>query len=149
MVWLAITSFVLEVTGLILTFIEIKFPEIADKVEDWVDGMEFYLKNIGNRSSKTYTFETTLTLSILNGLIFGFWWLGSKMSSSIQPPILPITIWVIIFGIFLYTALIIGFFLTSEFIDFLNKFSNGRALGTLGLIIGMVGITIEIIQMFL
>lgn len=148
MIWLTITSFVLEILGLSLAFIEIKFPLIADKIENYIDSLEDKFKNLGNQKSKSSIFETSLTISIFNIFIFGSWWILGKYSNLISPPNFHWGIWIIMLIILLFSLSVIFLILLSDFIDFLNKFSNEKAIGTLGFLIGSAGVLIEIFQMF-
>lgn len=150
--WLNILSFILEVTGLLLAFIEIKKPLLANQMEDFVDSLEYKFKHFGSKGAETYTFQTLLSISIVIILIFGSWWTLGHFSAMIDEPNFPVWLWVLFILILLKTSIVIFVILLSDFINFLNKFSinehddEGRAIGTLGFIIGMIGIVIEISQ---
>lgn len=150
--WMSVISFLLEVVGLTLAGIEIKNPLLANRMEEFVDSLEYKFKHIGSVESETYVFQGLLSASIFIILVFGSWWVLGHYSEVIDEPHYPM--WLLLgFGVILsITLFVIVIILLSDFINFLNKFSvnendsEGKALGTLGFIIGMLGVLIEISQ---
>lgn len=150
--WLNVISFILEVVGITLAGIEIKKPLLANKMEEFVDSLEYKFKHIGSKGTETTFFQTMLSISIGIILIFGSWWVTGHFSPIIDEPHYPIWLWGLFIIILAKTSIIIFIIVLSDFINFLNRFSvnelddDGRAIGTLGFLIGMLGILIEVSQ---
>jgi hypothetical protein len=128
-------TLILEVAGITLAFIEIKSPRTADKIEKAIRGIQKFTERASYKVTRSHAGQTLITLFII--LLF----------AAVVPTIwglftLPWYLWLlfgIVGGIF---GIILGLHLTVDFINSLNKFSNGKAIGALGICLaslGMVG----------
>ena len=133
-------SFPLQLFGLMLASIELRYPALADKIEGWIDDLEHKTERVGKKIIGERFFTETLTtlfVFILFVVIIpdrvGFYHqILPKYLTGVYSGVLLLSSIVICVYIFALTI-----FFLSEFIKFLNKFSNGRAIGTVGLIIGI------------
>lgn len=133
-------SLSLEVFGLLLAFIEIKTPKTADKIEKGINRLEYYVKGLGQKLTNNHHYEALITVFIF--LLFvavvpTLWGLFT----------LPLWIWIIFDVIGVIVGLTIGLHLLVDFIESLNAFSNGRALGSLGIFVSSLGVMGELYQL--
>ena len=132
-------SLILESVGLTLAFIEIKSPNTAALLEASIHGFENHLKELGNKiaSNKvTQNIVSTFIILIFLAVIPALWGLFE----------LPIFVWVIFFFVAAIFLFVIGIFLLGAFINSLETFSHGRAIGALGVCLASLGIFGEIYQ---
>lgn len=142
-------TFTLEFVGVFLAFIEIKFPSIADKIEHAIDSSEVRTKLLRAEISTGKTSAAVFTIFIIAALTYALYALGffnhveTKQFETIAHYLVmlfPVTVVIVLLGL--------GMILFGELIDWLNAFSDGRALGTLGVSIGFMGLLGEIYQLF-
>lgn len=133
-----------DLFGLFLAYVEIKYPAVADKLEDFIDGLEKPFRDMGYRNSKKMTFEVCITLSILFLFMLVVPWLITNFSPLFEAWEYPIVLWLAICGVGSYTFYVLLLLGTAAFIDFLNRFADGRATGALGIVIGALAAGIDI-----
>lgn len=107
----------LEVIGIVLAFIEIKYPIIADRIEVLFVRIEPF----SNKAIDRFKLEKRDRDQLMGNDVL----------------------------LLTYISLLLPFILFNLLIRLLNKTSSGKALGMLGLILALVGFTIEVIQLFM
>jgi len=132
-------TLIFEVVGFTLAFIEIKYPKGAHRIERGFKGLEKAVQRMSYRMAKNPVVQTLITIFIL--LLFAaviptVWGLFS----------LPSYVWWMFSSVGIAVGAIIGLHLAVDFLDSLNRFSNGKAIGALGVCLGSLGIMGEIYQ---
>ena len=143
---LVVLGIILEIFGFSLALIEIRFNHLADRLENWIDDSEEKMQSMGQRFSKTIGFQILSSVATLFVLTIGIWWVLDQAGAYIghEAPN-SLWIWIPFFTSVGLPTLVVLFYLLAEFVDFLNRFSGGRATGSLGVIIGVVSLGIETI----
>lgn len=149
-------SLPLELTGFLLAFIELKTPSLARKIEEFLDEIPTYLKNVidsigGFLLGTTENKFIQYSLYILGFVLFitmvaGFTGARFIFSYSEFWGIIIFLFKVIAIGGSILLALIFLLALISRILDFLDDFSHGRALGAFGLLLALTGSLGEIYQ---
>lgn len=135
----------LEVVGFILTFIEVLFPKFADEIEKTIDDMSAVFDNLSDTVKLWgwigyFFLPILLVVGLIIGLIF-------QSLSGTLPKLYP-KLYAIL-GALLITIVVLSVVLlksASMLIRLLNRLSNGRALGSLGLILAFLGVLGEAYQ---
>lgn len=130
-------TLLLEIVGLLIAMLEVKFPKKADQVESFIDrtGDRFF-----NKSSEYNNSRITRDVFFSIGTVGFLFLMGSLVT-----PISNIAAIVCVI-IMIPSAIVIAIALLAEFIDWLNWFSGGQAITSLGLLIASVGAVIETVQ---
>lgn len=139
-----IAGILIECFGISLGIIEARFTPVADALEKWIDDSEQIMMSHGQRLSKTLWFQLVFAASILLVLTLGTWYLLGNFSPMIDPLILHWSIWVLFWIIVSASTVVVGLYLLAELVDFLNVFSGGKATLSLGIIIALIGLTLEV-----
>lgn len=129
----------LELVGITLAFIEIKSPSTANKIEKAIRGIQKATERASYQVTRSHVGQTFITIFIILlfvAIVPTIWGLFS----------LPWYAWVVIGVIGGIFGVIIGMHLMVDFINSLNTFSNGRAIGALGVCLASLGIAGEIYQ---
>ena len=132
-------TLVFEVVGFTLAFMEIKYPKGAHRIEIAIKGIEKVVQRVSYQMARNAIAQTLITIFIL--LLFAaviptLWGLFS----------LPNYVWWMFGSVGIVVGIIIALHLMVDFLDSLNRFSNGKAIGALGVCLGSLGIIGEIYQ---
>lgn len=132
-----------EVVGFSLTFIEVLKPELADRIEARIDELSQHrlaVEPLGALDGCLGLFGIILmSLVLLVGLLMT----NSKSEFEVGDGFIIIIVMIPIIGSLTYILLIR---VLGVIINKLNAISNGHALGTLGLIIALIGLLGEAYQ---
>jgi len=136
-------SLPLEIVGLTFAFIELKHPKTADRIEGWIDDWDEKLRNLVKypvAGIKYYRPGRIILLLgyplILTCLLILNWKIVMEKTGFLIAFILLIAV----------SSLYLFSFFMPALVRFLNEYSNGRALGTFGLILAGLGGLGEIYQ---
>ncbi len=171
-------SLVLEISGFVLTLTEVIFPKVADKIENLLDRISVHVglfiqirfesikdERVTEISRKYYSekFERGP-----DGLRYGTCDRLIGSTYSIRPRslffvatcvfmcsmgliaialVLELTLIVVILSPLIICPLLIFIYLP-ELLDFVNKYTNDRALGAIGLTVAIVGLLLELYDFF-
>jgi hypothetical protein len=134
------SALLLEILGITLAFIEIKFPRTADQLEYNIDSLEDWVIATGQRITNNHLTGVLMTafVFIFFVILFDVWdFLGLNLPLIIK----------IIFGVvLLIVGIVIGLYFLEGILVSLNKFSGGHALGSLGVALASLGLAIELFQ---
>mgnify|MGYP006274477769 CR=1 FL=1 len=154
---LQLLSFPAECLGLLLVCIEIFRPERADAIERWINALPLRMQRIDQMIHHKHT-APALFGAMFTGVLGVFYALTSDtlLLGTLQDFLAHRGASVEMLGFVLFAlvltlpvCILLGTAgLTSGAIAFLNRVSGGRALGTIGLLFGVVGATGETFQMF-
>ena len=136
-----LATFILEILGVTLAFIEIRFPYKADRIERRIRRSEDWVRNLGEKITNNRLTEWTMTAFIIVFFLSMSDWWGLWE--------LPTAVWIVFSVIYFVVGTIFGLYIIEEVIKILNHQSNGRALGALGVILAILGLAGEIVQMYL
>ncbi|MEQ9309845.1 MAG: hypothetical protein RLN90_10350 [Balneolaceae bacterium] len=152
----------LEIIGFTLAFIEIKYPEFADKIEHTFDVITDFLLKVSRDRLPKWNEDSRWLLrqdDILKALGWGvplillFLVSGFLQETDLISPNVIFALWLIVIPLVaLFSRNWIGILISLPIIplknlfSFLNKFSKGRALGTVGLILASMGVFGELYQ---
>lgn len=145
-------SMPIESIGFMLTFIEVIKPDIADKIENFIDRAEIQSLSLYKKHlNKLGAFLQNGKL-ILAMMIFAVAWLAVGIYRTIYDlsfEQISQIFWIVSFPLIVLSfVLVYGILVSSlnSLIKFLNTFSNGKALGSIGLILAFLGLCGEIYQ---
>jgi len=136
-------SFFLEFTGLSLAMIEYKNPKLGDRLENYIDRVEMILAHKSQEFMKHHIYKHVIVtafviaLFVLVYLVVYNWnqWYG------IHP-----WIWIPMLLVTISFLVPVAMHVLVKFIDSLNKFSGGHALGSFGVCLATLGMTGEMYQ---
>lgn len=134
--WIA---FISGIIGAPLGWIEYFHPQIADRWENAIDNSQHKFEELGDRLTRTRVYEILFILAFLSFLACTYF-LFSYLSPAIDYPNPPI--WLIGLLLLIILPVAAGLFmnLLSWSVDMLNKATDGHAIGTIGLILIIVGL---------
>jgi hypothetical protein len=146
--YIQFVSMFLEIIGITLAYIEIRYKPLANRIEERILQeenriMDFSYKLIKNKFfSALITVFVTVVFFIEIPYLAGFFdrilpeeWGGVKLG----------VIWSTLPVIFLFVLGFV-FILFSDFLSWLNRFSNGHAIGALGVVVTFLGLLGETYQ---
>ncbi|MDH5599483.1 MAG: hypothetical protein OEY34_10185 [Cyclobacteriaceae bacterium] len=138
----------LELVGLTLAFIEIKLPNTANKIERGMFTAETKVRNFGEQMISHKMFSSLITLCIFVGFFFEIPAAAGFFDEVFPPNVLKFMDYLLYFSIVVTLLVLIGFgvILFGEFMAALNRFSNGKAIGALGVLLASLGLVGEIYQ---
>ena len=129
-----------------LTLIEFYYPHIADKIEEFVDNLEHLSRDFVDNHIGKKKFDAILVLALIGSLTIGIWWIFGTISPVLSTPNLNIFVWALFFVCLSYTVFIVLLSIIGDLIDYLNRLSNGRAIGSLGLILVFIDMILGMIE---
>ena len=139
----------LQILGIYLAAIEQRYPLVADKIEDYIDKIGAYLDTTGTRLLGDHYFKNVFTSCFVTSVFMVIIPHAVGFYQQIFPKYLHMPYMIFVYFnamiVLIYLIFVIIFGL-SDFIHFLNKFSNGRAIGTFGLVIALPETIQNIIQ---
>jgi len=155
-------TFPLELTGLALALIEVRFPTVAERLARQIERLSTPLEELrsgqsGSESVMERSLETLLSRLLRTGLyiltaIYGTRFIYQLLSR--EPDLnwlLGVFLGYLFSGIVTTIALVIlglvVFFLVVGGSDFARRFVAGRAIGTLGILIAGLGLLGELYQL--
>ena len=156
-------SIAVEFSGFTLTYLELFRPQLADRVEDFIDSTYDTLKKVV-ASLFVLVKDVDLIVGHIFALIcfigtavFYYYYDGEavKFIFLIDIVFVPLVLLAILFTYYInllkfYFALIaiLPVFGLHKLIEFLNYMSGGRAIGSMGFIFATIGLIIETYQYF-
>jgi len=134
---------IFELIGLFLAYVEIRKKALANKIENIIDRIHDVMRPM------LAEYVSTISESVDNFIFIGLIPIAatslfiffSDFEEDLLSNLLFMGVVVSLTVIFVILPLIL-----SPFLKFLNQYSGGRAIGTLGLLIALIGICMEGIQ---
>ena len=138
----------LELVGITLAFIEIKLPDTANKIENGMFSAETKVRNFAEKMIGHKLFSSMITLCIIVGFFFEIPAAAGFFDAVFPADVLRFMDYLLYFSIAITLVVVLGFgvILLGEFIAALNRFSNGKAIGALGVFLASLGLVGEIYQ---
>jgi len=155
-------TFPLELTGLALALIEVRFPRVAESLTRQIERLSMPFEELrSGQSGRESVMERSLETLLSRVLKTGFYVLSAFYGAVLIYQLLsrtPDLNWLIGFAIgYLVSAVVITialvilgltvFFLVVGGSDFARRFVAGRAIGTLGILIAGLGLLGELYQL--
>ena len=138
----------MEVLGISLAYMEIKYKALARGIEERILNDEEKIKEFAMRLMENKLFSGLVTLFIIVLFFFFIPYMFGFYDHILPPDMKSIQttiIWVTSPVIFLF-VLGLCLILLGDFVSWLNKFSDGHAIGALGVVITGLGLVGEIYQ---
>lgn len=132
-------SLIVTIVGLSLAWCEIKAPRFADRMENFVDDLEHKMADMGLGIQQSMGFQILITVWLF------FVFLGI-IPWALDAWNMHFLLWITFWGLTAMFSAVVGVHLLVDFIAFLNAFSNGHALGTIGIMLGFLGFLGEVYQ---
>ena len=175
---LSVISLLLSVIGLVLTSIEVLYPEVADNIEKKINRFSLYfvlireLSRLQPEEDEYRPASTTIHSHDNNGTGFGYedrggWEYALRPKKPVFETVVLTTFggllsilfvfitmnmkWNILVALFFpfLTAFSICFLYAPEILSFINEKTNGKALGTIGLGIAFLGVVADVYDLLL
>jgi hypothetical protein len=144
----------LEIIGITLAYIEIRYKPLAIKIEEKILLEETRIKNFAEKMLKNKLFSGLITVFVTVVFFIEIPYLAGFFDQIVPPEWEHIKVGVIWSTLPIITlfALSLCFILFSDFISWLNHFSNGHAIGALGVAVtflGLLGETYQVVTILL
>jgi Fe2+ transport system protein B len=160
---------VIEVVGLLLVWIEIRKKELARRIEEYIDdlGKIKFPPRKGDVKYK-YTWKIFICIELITMISIWIWLFSilpekpvtklqifSAIAEQFGITLAPITSFcgvLLLFTVFLFgpiVAPILVFICLRKMIELLNYISGGHALGSIGLILAIIGFLLEALEALL
>lgn len=134
------TNDILGLIGARLGWVQYFYPEVADQWEQWIDDLQFKFSSWGDSFTRSHFFETLLTINI--PLILYLLSIPVRNASPLIDPVThPWYIWGIFILIMIPTLGGLFLYFLSWSIEKLNAITDGDALGAVGLILIIFGLS--------
>jgi hypothetical protein len=147
-------SMFLEMTGITLAYIEIRYKPLATRIEMRILVEENRIKDFGYNLLQNKLFSALITVFVMVVFFIEIPYLAGFFDSIVPAEwndVKVAVIWLTLPIIVLF-ALSICFLLFADFVSWLNYFSNGHAIGALGVVVtflGLLGETYQVITILL
>ncbi len=137
-----------EIIGITLAYIEIRYKPFANRIESRIIDSEDNIKEFAYKLLDNKFFSALITLFVIVIFFFEIPYFAGFFDEVLPPDLkgLQNTL------LWLTTPVVILFILSlctiffSEFVGWLNRFSEGHAIGALGVVITSIGLLGEIYQ---
>ena len=143
-------SMALEVIGITLAYTEIRYKPLADRIEAKIMREESRIKNFVYTLIENKVFVTLVTLFITVVFFIEIPYMVGFFDRIVPPEwshIKSLILWFTI-PIMVLFAMGISIVLLGDFVGWLNRFSNGHAIGALGVVVtsaGLAGDTYQVV----
>lgn len=141
-------SMFLEMVGITLAYIEIRYKPLANKIESRILQEEIRIKDFGYRLIKNKSFSSLITIFITVVFFIEIPYMVGFFDRIIPADwnhVKIAVIWLTAPFIILFLAGFL-FILLCDFIAWLNHFSHGHAIGALGVVVTFLGLIGETYQ---
>ena len=151
--YIQFVSMFLEIIGITLAYIEIRYKPLATRIEEKILEEETRIKNVASKLLKNSFFSALITIFITVVFFIEIPYLAGLFDKIVPPEWEEVKLAVIwaSFPIIILFLLGFVFILMSDFVSWLNHFSNGHAIGAFGVVLtflGLIGQTYQVITMF-
>lgn len=146
-------SMFLEIIGISLAYIEIRYKPLANKIEERILTEETRIKNFAGTLLENKFFSALITIFVIIVFFIGIPYFVGFFDNIIPQEwegVKVIALWITLPIIILFVVSIC-FIALSDFVSWLNYFSNGHAIGALGVVVtflGLLGETYQVITIF-
>lgn len=162
---LQVIAFILEFIGLTLAFIEVRMPSTAAKIARFLGMLAAPIADLRNRSlerdkaharlssSLGKLLNTVLTLGTLPVIIlFAVSAIEAANADSLTatwliPQLITLVVQLLVVSLGLLLLCLILYFTVAGGSDFATRFVEGRAVGTLGIMLAALGLVMELYQL--
>ena len=147
-------SMFLEIIGITLAYIEIRYKSLANQIESKIMLEESRIKNLAYRliDNKLFISLVTIFITVIFFIeipyLVGFY---DRVIPQEWTHIKAMIIWFTLPIIFLF-AVGLSFIILGDFVSWLNQFSDGHAIGALGVVVttmGLCGDTYQVITILI
>ncbi len=160
-----IVTFLLELAGLSLAFIEVRVPGTAARIAAYLGRLAAPIEDLRHRHEKGADAEQRLanslgkllrvvlnlgTLPILIVFAFNAWQAFTADDLSIAwlvPQLIGLVVLLVVVTLGLLLLSLVLYFAVVGGSDFATRFVEGRAVGTLGILLAGVGLMLEVYQL--
>jgi len=149
-IYIQFISMFLEVTGITLAYIEIRYKPLANAIETKILTEEARIRNWGYKLIENKLFSALITIFIIILFFILIPYMAGFYDRVVPPEwenVKQNVIWATLPIISLVIAGIC-IMLLGDFVSWLNRFSNGHAIGALGVVVTFLGLLGETYQVF-
>jgi hypothetical protein len=141
-------SMFLEIIGITLAYIEIRYKPLADKIETRILLEENRIKDFAYNLLKNKFFSALITVFVTIVFFIEIPYLAGFFDRIVPKEWNHVKIAVIWLTLPIIVLFVLGicFILLSDFVSWLNHFSNGHAIGALGVVVTFLGLLGETYQ---
>ena len=143
-------SMAMEIIGITLAYIEIRYRPFAMRIESRILDIEVKIKEFAWKIVQNNLFSVLITLFVMVVFFFERPYMAGFFDTVLpenMKQVQEVIYWCTFPIVVLFLACIFLIFL-SEFVSWLNRFSDGHAIGSLGVVVTGIGLTGEIYQVF-
>lgn len=138
----------MEIIGITLAYIEIRYKPLARRIEEYIKFFEKRTKEFGYKLLENKLFSALITIFVIVVFFFEIPYMAGFFDEVLPPDMAGIQetlLWLTspIVILFILSILTIGF---ADFVAWLNRFSEGHAIGALGVVVTFLGLVGEIYQ---
>jgi predicted PurR-regulated permease PerM len=147
-------SMFLEIIGITLAYIEIRYKPLANRIEAKILYEETRIRNFVSRLNDNKLFVSLATIFFVFIFFLDIPYLVGFFDRIVPEKWTGTLMWVIrlTIPIIVFFVAGVGFILFGDFVSWLNRFSNGHAIGALGVVVtflGLLGETYQVITILM
>jgi hypothetical protein len=144
----------LEIVGITLAYTEIRYKSLANRIEAKILHEETRIKDFAFKMLKNKFFSGLITVFVTIIFFVEIPYLGGFFDRIIPPEWNTVKLAVIWSTLPVIAVFVLSFcfILFSDFVSWLNEFSNGHAIGALGVVVtflGLLGETYQVVTILL
>ena len=146
--YLQFVSMFMEVIGISLAYIEIRYKPLKFKIEAKILAGETRMRQMSWRLAQNNLFSALITVFVIVVFFFEIPYMAGLFDKLLPQEWQDFqeTLYWLTFPVILLFFLVLFVILLGEFVSWLNRFSEGHALGALGVVVTSIGLTGEIYQ---
>lgn len=146
--YIQFVSMFLEIIGITLAYIEIRYKPLANKIEAKILYEETRIRNFASKLNENKLFVALATIFFVFIFFIDIPYLVGFFDRIVPEKWTSTLVWIIRCTVPIIVFFVAGvcFVLFSDFVAWLNRFSNGHAIGALGVVVTFLGLLGETYQ---
>jgi nucleoside recognition membrane protein YjiH len=147
-------SMILEIIGITLAYIEIRYKPLANRIEARILKEESRIKDFAHTLIENKAFLTLITIFIIVVFFIEIPYMAGLFDRIVPPDwdnVKTIIVWST-FPVIILFFIGLCLIMLGDFVGWLNRFSHGHAIGALGVVVtgcGLVGETYQVLYILI